>query len=212
MINPQPGGTFRMGSPEGEGDDDEHPQHRVTVGPFALGQTAVTQAAWAVFTRSTSRGSDEALPALDADWYSATLFAAWLGGRLPTEAEWEYACRAGTDGAWSCAAEALKEHAWFDKNSQGKVHNVASRVPNPWGFFHMHGNVWEWCADGKRIYDAADQTDPVGPMDGYRIVRGGSFSNSADGCRSAYRDRNGPRFRWGRRGLRVLLPFPAPEP
>ncbi len=207
-----PGGAFQMGSPEGEGREGERPQHRVTVGPFALGQTAVTQAAWAVFTRTAVQSEQASLPVARADWYTATLFTAWLGGRLPTEAEWEYACRAGTAGPWSCAAEALEAHAWFDKNSMGTVHNVADRLPNPWGLHDMHGNVWEWCADGKRTYDAADQTDPVGPMDGSRVFRGGSIDVSADWCRSACRNRYRPRDLWVHLGLRVVLPSPAREP
>ncbi len=207
-----PGGSFRMGSPEGEGDEDERPQHGVTVGPFAIGQTAVTRAAWAVFTRTNVGASRAELPVADVDWYGATLFAAWLGGRLPTEAEWEYACRAGTKGAWSCAPRVLTQHAWFDENSMGNVHKVADSLPNPWGLYDMHGNVWEWCADGLRTYDAVDQTNPVGPSDGVRVVRGGSVRNSAGRCRSACRGRNWPRNHWNDQGLRVLLPSPAREP
>jgi formylglycine-generating enzyme required for sulfatase activity len=215
------GGTFHMGSPEGVGADDEHPAHRVTVGPFALGQTLVTRAVWALFesARSTADGtrrdarsgistSDAQLPAVDGTWWDAALFAAWLGARLPTEAEWEYACRAGTSTRWSHGDEEAKLSR-FAHLGGDSVQPVATKRPNPWGLYDVHGNAWEWCADGRRDYVETAADTPLGPRSGSRVFRGGSFLYPADWCRSAYRNWNGPRVVWDGQGLRVLFPPPA---
>jgi formylglycine-generating enzyme required for sulfatase activity len=144
-------------------------------------------------------------------WYESALFAAWLGGRLPTEAEWEYACRANTQTRWSCGEDEreLKRYARF---GSGAIGEVASLLPNRWGLYDMHGNVWEWCADGLRAFSAVAAEDPVGPLEGSRVIRGGSIHYSAFRCRSAYRFRSGPGGDWSNRGLRVLFPPPARDP
>ncbi|MCA9542479.1 MAG: formylglycine-generating enzyme family protein, partial [Myxococcales bacterium] len=133
--------------------------------------------------------------------------------RLPTEAEWEYAARAGTTTRyWSGDTKAdLARVGWYDKNSGGKTHPVAQMAANPWGLFDVHGNVREWCVDWLGNYPAEPQTDPLGaPRGEDRVVRGGSFGDSADGARSAGRVRWRPWFRDGHVGFRLARPAPSP--
>jgi formylglycine-generating enzyme required for sulfatase activity len=113
------------------------------------------------------------------------------GYRLPTEAEWEYACRAGTTGRWSFGSDAVRlaQHAWFKGNAQKMTHAVKEKSPNPWGLYDMHGNVAEWCNDFYReSYDAGEVQDPRGPESGEeRVLRGGSWTTSEDSCRTCAR-------------------------
>jgi formylglycine-generating enzyme required for sulfatase activity len=127
------------------------------------------------------------------------------GYRLLTEAEWEYACRAGTRSRWSFGdGEAvLGEHAWCDKNAGGKPHPVGEKRPNPWGLHDMHGLVWEWCWDWYGPYSSEAQTDPSGPSEGdYRVLRGGSFRDRAGDTRSANRFGDVPEVRNDNFGFR----------
>jgi len=112
------------------------------------------------------------------------------GFRLPTEAEWEYACRAGTTTAYSFGNDAsrLGDYAWFRDNARLTTHPVATKRSNAWGLYDMHGNVGEWCWDRSGRYEAAAQSDPTGPATGTdRVVRGGSWFNYSRGCRASYR-------------------------
>jgi formylglycine-generating enzyme required for sulfatase activity len=137
-----------------------------------------------------------------------------LEARLPTEAEWEYACRAGTASAFndgSACTEpdgpdpALLKLGWFDKNSHDKTHPVREKkAPNRWGLHDMHGNVWEWCADWKGDYSDEDQVDPTGAESGLeRVFRGGSWASRARSCRSAFRDWFLPDWRARNLGFRL---------
>jgi len=146
-------GTFRMGSPEGEEgrDSDEGPVHEVEITrPFYLGETEVTQAQWKkVMGSNPSHRKGDDLPVENVSWNDAVEFCRKAGYRLPTEAEWEYACRTGSTTRFSFgdADGRLDEYAWYGGNSGGRTHPVGQKKPNAWGFRDMHGNVWEWCAD-----------------------------------------------------------------
>jgi len=127
--------------------------------------------------------------------------------RLPTEAEWEYACRAGTTTKYSFgdSKSELGGYAWYDENSGGRTHPVGEKKPNGWGLYDMHGNVWEWCQDWHDDYPSGSATDPTGAASGsLRVIRGGSWFYYSDYCRSASRDRLTPDFRSDFLGFRVL--------
>ena len=204
-----PAGSFWMGSPEGVGHDHERPRHRVTLSQgYGLGRTTVTVAAWRAFDPDHRCPGGDEHPVTNVDWFAARLFCAWAGGSLPTEAEWEHACRAGTDTAWSCGDDeaALTAHAWFGEGPKGSAHPVGEKAPNPWGLQDMHGNVWEWCLDRLGAYESATAVDPAGPPSGdRRVLRGGSYWAGADRCRSAFRSAARPGLRNDGRGFRVCF-------
>jgi formylglycine-generating enzyme required for sulfatase activity len=174
---------------------------------FHLGRTVVTQGQWkAVMGTTPWKGKENVkegddYPATHVSWDDAVEFCRKLSEkegveyRLPTEAEWEYACRAGTTMAWSFGDDEsqLGEYAWYETNAVyvGEIyaHIVGQKKPNPWGLYDMHGNVWEWCQDvyGEGEYPSGDVTDPVVSGTDSRVLRGGSFDNLASSLRSAYR-------------------------
>ena len=205
-TEPIPEGRFWMGSQDGVGQPAEWPRHPVQLRTFALGRTPVTVAAWRVF--DPSYAGDDAHPVNEVDWLSARLFCAWAGGRLPTEAEWEYACRAGTETAWSFGEDEaeLDRHAWFSGSSGFGVRPVGQKAPNPWGLHDMHGNVWEWCEDRFGPYAPDATVEPAGPPSGDgRVLRGGGCWYGADLCRSAFRVALHPGVRLGYVGFRVCF-------
>ena len=129
------------------------------------------------------------------------------GYRLPTEAEWEYACRAGTTTAYSTGASISDNTGWYEANSGNTTHPVGQKPPNAWGLYDMHGNVWEWCWDWYGDYPSTAQTDPVGASSGsYRVLRGGSWSVSAQVVRSAFRSYFTPSYRYYGLGFRLVRP------
>ncbi|MBM4202365.1 MAG: formylglycine-generating enzyme family protein [Gammaproteobacteria bacterium] len=232
-------GTFRMGSPEDEAErkDREGPRHRVTLTRgFWLADTACTQALWlTVMGDNPSRfQGDPERPVEQVSWQRVQDFLRALevllpGVRadLPTEAEWEYACRAGTETPFSFGATITPEQVNYDGQYpyaggakglyRGTTVPVKSLPASPWGLYEMHGNVWEWCADGQRDYTAEPAEDPVGPLSGYltlRVVRGGSRFIDAGFARSAYRFRIVPGDVSSDRGFRLCLRSiePGPEP
>jgi formylglycine-generating enzyme required for sulfatase activity len=191
-----PPGRFLMGSPKDEDErrDVEGPQHEVTLTRgFWLGETPCTQALWeAVRGENPSRFKGARRPVENVSWDDCAGFFERLNSRapdldlrLPTEAEWEYACRAGTTS--SRYDEDLDAIAWYDKNSRNETHEVGGKRPNEWGLHDMLGNVWECCADGLREYTAGPATDPVGPAGPWRVCRGGSWYDLARYARAAYR-------------------------
>lgn len=202
-----PGGSFMMGT-EGGGYSDEHPSHLVTLAPFRILIHPVTKREYRRFQPSVSDPAD--WPAVEVDWYSAYAYCAWLGGRLPTEAEWEYAARAGSQHQYcdrQGQATTLNRVAWNSDNSGATVHPVQQLEPNPWGLFDMMGNVWEWVADWYAPYSAGSQTAPWGPPSGSRrVVRGGSSGETADFVRVAYRSSRRPEVESLYRGFRAVLP------
>ncbi|MHC5541803.1 formylglycine-generating enzyme family protein, partial [Singulisphaera rosea] len=188
-----PAGEFLMGSSASEQDAEffEKPQHRVRITrPFHLGVTEVTQGQYRAVTGqnpSQFKGSDD-LPVENVSWEDAVAFCkmlnerekAQLGGdyyRLPTEAEWEYACRAGSTKRYSFGDDeaGLGEFAWFEANSKGKTHPVGEKRPNAFGLNDMFGNVWEWCQDwyDEDYYGQSGNADPLGPpRAAFRVDRG----------------------------------------
>ena len=202
-------GTFWMGSPEGEKGrrDDEGPRHHVELTQgFWLGETPCTQALWkAVMGDNPSHFKGVDRPVEQVNWDDCQQFLRTLGKKvpgldptLPTEAQWEYACRAGTETPrWHASLDSI---AWFRENSgdqtpvfkwlgvdNKKSHPVSRKLINPWGLYDILGNVLEWCSDGKRLYSAEDAIDPMGPEDPKRITRGGSWNGYAEAARAACR-------------------------
>jgi len=210
-----PGGDFLMGSPDNEPgrSDTEGPQRRVTVLSFYIGKYEVTQAQWrAVMGRNPSRFRSDNLPVEQVSWNDAKDFCHRLSQmtgreyRLPTEAEWEYACRAKTTGAYAGDLGAM---AWYLKNSDLKTHPVGQKLPNEFGLYDMHGNVEEWCEDQwHRSYvnaptDGRVRVDISAKSSG-RVIRGGCSNSRADYCRSATRLNSSPDFLSGSTGFRLV--------
>jgi formylglycine-generating enzyme required for sulfatase activity len=156
-------------------------------------------------------------PVVNVSWNDAAAFCRWLSEKegmechLPSEAQWEYACRAGTTTPWHCgdSEAAVEEHAWFSVNAGRKTHPVGQLLPNAWGLHDMHGNVWEWCGDwaAEDYYAASPVEDPPGPSEGlWRIYRSGSWRlGGASTCRSPFRWWSHPDYRDIVRGFRVAL-------
>jgi formylglycine-generating enzyme required for sulfatase activity len=207
-----PTGTFMMGSPESEPDrsENEH-QHAVTISKaFYIQTTEVTQGQWtAVMGTEPWKGEDYVkegpnYAATYVSWDEAVAYCEKLSKqegnryRLPTEAEWEYACRAGTKTAWSFGDDekVLGDYAWYDKNAwdigETYAHQVRLKKPNAFGLYDMHGNVYEWCHDyhEEDYYQQSPTNDPTGPTSGsFRVLRGGSWNYSTRFSRSAGRGR-----------------------
>ena len=209
LIRP---GKFLMGSEKGF--DDEKPVHEVTISqPFYLGKYEVTQAQWEAVMGSNPSGFKGAtLPVEQVSWEDCQEFIEKLNSkgigtfRLPTEAEWEYACRAGTTGDH---AGNLDEMAWYCENSGSKTHPVGTKKANPWGLYDMHGNVWEWCQDWYGTYPTGAVRDPTGAAGGsYRVSRGGGWGSIAGGCRSASRGGGSPSGRGNLLGFRLVRMVP----
>jgi len=209
-----PAGSFWMGSPDGVGDSRERPQLQRQVKAFQLSTTTVTRQHLERLASPTGQlpRKEANLPAVYVSWFAARLFCRWVGGRLPTETEWEYACRAGTDERWSFGDDEamLVDHGWFSGNSDRKTQPVGKKLANPWELHDMHGNVWEWCEDRFGGYDPERLAGPTAGAT--RVLRGGTAWNHAEHCRSAYRDRNLPGNRNDNVGFRVALPPPACGP
>ena len=221
-----PAGEFMRGSPDDENDrSKDEPQHTVRITkPYYLGVTEVTQGQWfSVMKTKLWEGQSDVkegdnYPATNVSWDDAVAYSEKLSAlegedyRLPTEAEWEYACRGGKSTAYSfgSAASGLKSYAWFDENAykigEKYAHEVGRKQVNPFGLYDMHGNVYEWCADWYGPYSAGTTVDPQGSSTGSRRVhRGGGWCYSARSCRSAYRSRFDPSFRDDFLGFRLAL-------
>jgi formylglycine-generating enzyme required for sulfatase activity len=215
-----PAGEFLMGSPDSDNNvsDDEKPQHRVRITkPFYLGKYLVTQEQWeAVMSSNPSHFKGPKNPVEQVSWNECQGFLGKLnakaGGQkgkftLPTEAQWEYACRAGSTTRYYFGDEESKlgEYAWYGA-TLGKTHPVGGKKPNAWGLYDMHGNVFEWCQDcyENSYYNHSPTDDPTGPATGSsRALRGCYQDYGAWGCRSAYRFGIGPGGKNSFLGLRV---------
>ena len=227
-----PAGEFLMGSPKDEEGryDDEGPQHSVTISrPFQIAVVPVTNAQYSSFDASHPLEAEKAHhPVVKVTWYQAMSFCRWLsarvedcrGVRLPLEAEWEYACRAGTTTRfWSGDEDAdLDRVAWYVENSGRRTHAVGEKPANPWGLYDVHGNVREWCrdawVDSYKEREAGVVVNPcappaVGEPGARRVIRGGGFLISAGAPRSACRLGWDPGFVLVVQGFRLLRPPPS---
>jgi eukaryotic-like serine/threonine-protein kinase len=230
-----PAGEFLMGSPlrQRGTSKEEKPQHVVRITrPFYMGMTEVTRGEFCRFvgdtgyqTEAEKRGGHKTWqdpgfeqtdehPVVNVSWNDAVAFAEWLSQkegptyRLPTEAEWEYACRAGTTTRYSFGDDQsqLGEYAWFEGNSGDRTHPVGQKKANAWGLFDMHGNVWEWCWDwyADDYYKRSPTDDPRGPDEACtRVFRGGSWNIGPDYARSAFRMAYLPEHRFNGLGFRL---------
>lgn len=221
-----PPGRFLMGSPDDEPGrwDDEGPQREVTISRgFWMGETPVTQAQWtALQGKNPSRFAGENRPVEQVSWEEVVEYAARLNeivpelfAALPSEAQWEYACRAGTNSAFSDGSPctqpegedpALERLGWYSRNSSSQTHEVKEKAPNAWGLYDTHGNVWEWCRDAWCHYGSQLEMDPAHDAEDKsadRVFRGGSWDFRTRLCRSASRDRGGPGSCSSFRGFRL---------
>ena len=215
-----PGGTYKMGSTAARAGD-QGPAHDVTLDAFWIGKTEVTVAQFSAFVDATGHKTtmesgklrllrryswrepgieqSDDCPVVDVSWDDAVAFCDWastttgMAVSLPTEAQWEYACRAGTSTQWSFGSSEseLAEYAWFNRNAERRTRPVGGLKPNPWGLYDMHGNVWEWCHDfhDKTYYARSPDTNPTGPETGtLHVIRGGSWQFTGGYTTSCMRD------------------------
>lgn len=214
-----PGGTFTMGD-DRSGRDDETPAHPVTLSHFGIGQYPVTFAEYDRFCEATHREKPNdrgwgrgRRPVINVSWDEAQAYCRWLSEqtgqdyRLLTEAQWEYACRAGSDAAYCFGNDekSLHDYAWYGEDwGKGSTHPVGEKRANAWGLHNLHGNVWEWVQDWYGPYSKKPRHDPSGPKTGsVRVIRGGSWRYGAEGCRSAFRGRSDPGYRVSFLGFRL---------
>ncbi|MGD0092653.1 MAG: formylglycine-generating enzyme family protein, partial [Planctomycetota bacterium] len=213
-----PAGDFMMGS--NDGPPEEKPAHKVKLSkPFYMGKYVVTQEQYeAVIGTNPANFKGPKNPVEQVSWLDAQEFCKKLGQktgktvRLPTEAEWEYACRSGTTTRYNTGDKDsdLEQAAWFNKNSGGHTNAVGQKKPDAWGLYDMHGNVWEWCADwfNDKYYQESPPVDPKGPASGRdRVLRGGSWNYYPDQCRAARRGGRTPGNRFADLGFRLALDF-----
>ncbi len=211
------GGTFTMGATDEQGSDaydNERPAHQVTLSDYWIGETEVTEGLWTAVMGSNpsyyKKGDN--YPVEQVSWEDCQTFISKLNSltgetfRLPTEAEWEFAARGGTQsqGYKYSGSNTIGDVAWYYDNSGSAKHPVATKTANELGLYDMSGNVWEWCQDRYGSYSGAAQTNPTGPTTGsYRVYRGGGWYFSAGYCRVSYRSLNTPSLTGYILGLRL---------
>lgn len=216
-----PEARFEMGTAPDRAEHfcGETPSHRVSLSPYRIARHVVTNEMFCLFdpTRPHGPAYERSKPATNVSWLEAAAFSAWMGCRLPTEAEWEYACGTGSGEEWTCSRELeLGAHAWYSENARGAVRPVAGLLPNSLGLSDLHGNVWEWCMDvySPDFYARSPRHDPVnlalplaadtavGAND--RVCRGGSIHALAEMCRTRYRLHEPPEFAAADLGFRLV--------
>ena len=204
FVKIQPG-EFLMGcsSNDSECDTNEKPSHQVRITKaFEIGKYEVTQTQWeSVMGTNRSKFAGSNLPVENVTWQATQEFLEKMNDRndgyryrLPTEAEWEYAARAGTTGAYAGPLDAM---GWYDRNSGDQTHPVGQKQPNAWGLHDMHGNVLEWVQDWyeEKYYESSPASDPTGPPEGqFRVMRGGSWNDTAEYVRITFRSVAEPRY------------------
>lgn len=231
MMVKCPAGEYNMGSPLDElGRRDDEIQHCVKITKdFYISKYPITQVMYKnIMGINPSHNKNDNCPVENVSWFKAKEFCQKLNNctsetrpegyefDLPTEAQWEYACRAGTTTSLNNGKDItikngscynLEEVAWYANNSEGKTHPVGQKSPNAWGIYDMHGNIWEWCRDYYGPYQTEDLTDPEGPKSGYfRSDRGGSWINYYPSLlRSANRFCRNPNYEYNFLGFRIVL-------
>ena len=216
-----PGGRFKMGDIQGKGASDARPVHEVELDSFALGRYPVTFEEYDLFCIATGRNKTQdngwgrkRRPVFNVSWQDANHYCDWLHQitgqpyRLPTEAEWEYGCRAGSASVYCFGndEEQLEHYAWYAQNADSKTHPVGKKKANAWGLYDMSGNVWEWCADcyDKDFYTSRPVRNPSGAEQGAgRVLRGGSWDSGEKFIHSSFRFCLSPGLRIIRVGFRV---------
>lgn len=218
------GGCFQMGcgnwfwsSAKGSNcENDEKPARRICLDSFMIGRHEVTQRQWQkVMGDNPSNVRNPDCPVETVSWEDVQKFIARLNTlrkgryrfRLPTEAEWEYACRSGGKPEFFCGGNRSEPLAWYGANSGGRSHPVGKKQPNGLGIHDMSGNVWEWCSDYYGIYSATESSNPKGPSRGMsRVIRGGGWGDHYGRfCRSAYRDKHLPHLKSKFIGFRLVV-------
>ncbi|MBL8765445.1 MAG: formylglycine-generating enzyme family protein, partial [Phycisphaerae bacterium] len=232
-----PAGSFEMGQAPGERDaypNKETPRHPVTLTRgFWMGKYEITKAQWQSVMGTSPWGGreqvsdDPASPAVYISWEAAQAFNEKLADhlnedlRLPTEAEWEYACRAGTTTRFPWGDDLdyveIDAHAWWrgtvPAGKDASAQPVGKKLPNPWGLHDMSGNVSEWCQDWHGYYFDGESVDPAGPsFAAHRVLRGGGWTATGGRCRSSRRDHEEPKAEHSHIGFRVAMGAPAPRP
>ncbi len=223
FTSPATGAQFVLIAPGAfmAGEEGSASRHRVSVSrPFYIQTTEVTQEQWKKIMGSNPSNFMNcgiSCPVENVSWFMAQAFIRKLNQiegtnkyRLPTEAEWEYGCRAGTMTRYSFGdgVDGLPDYAWYNKNSAGRTHPVAQKKPNAWGLYDMHGNVWEWCMDWHDDYPTGAVTDPRGPSSGqHRVMRGGSWPNNPVTLTSAFRGQDYPVIQISDIGFRLVRDF-----
>ena len=223
MINVE-GGSFEMGDELGIGFANEQPVHTVTLKSFSIAKTEATVLQWKTYCTVTGRqmpktpsqGWIDSHPIVNVSWDDAVGYCGWLSDKtgkmysLPTEAQWEYAARGGSQskGFEYSGGESMDMVGWFEPNSNKQTQPVAQKRANELGLYDMSGNIWEWCQDWYGAYDAAAQTGPRDAKLGgnNRMLRGGGWNSAATRCRVARRDFEPPGYRYNYDGFRVVAP------
>lgn len=216
------GTTFCMGTPEHHRRHfcGEDPAHSVAIDSVRVSQLAVTNGIWAAYHVDPAPDARSChLPVTDVTWFDAWVFAAWMGCRLLTEAEWEYCAGAGTGEDWCCPPEELHRYAWYSENAGGELHEVGRHWPNALGLYDMHGNVWEWCEDtyGDAFYAECDLFNPVntevhGSLDAtHKVSRGGGYLALPEMCRHRYRLHDPAAYSAPDTGFRLASTIPRVE-
>ena len=209
------GGTFMMGRKTKWYEASDEEEHQVTLSSFSINKYEVTQEEWeAVMGNNPSNFMGAKLPVEQVSWDDCQVFISKLNEltgmsfRLPSEAEWEYSARGGNNnsGCVYAGSNDLNEVAWFDRNSEGKSHEIGLKLPNELGLFDMCGNIREWCQDWYGDYSALEQKNPQGPSSGnLKVIRGGGWDSSKEYCLLSSRDRCSPNYRNAKFGLRLAL-------